>query len=259
MPVTLTSDRAGLVMETGAKVKMRGVQVGRVAPIGGGSEPVSLKLEIDPGSDPVHPGQCRGADQGHHGVRREVRRPDLPRGPQPQAAGRGAVLMSQNVSTEVNTVFQNLVDVLHQIDPAKLNAVLTALAEGVRGQGERIGQAITAANQVLMALNPRSDTMRADWRSLKGFSDAYGAAAHDILTPLDAASTTSADDHQRTRLQLDALLLNVIGFADSGIRLLGPSQDNLISADQRARAHDRPADEVQPRIHLPAVRAPNGI
>ena len=31
--VTLTSDRAGLVMEPGAKVKLRGVQVGRVASI----------------------------------------------------------------------------------------------------------------------------------------------------------------------------------------------------------------------------------
>ena len=36
VPVTLTSDRAGLVMEPGAKVKLRGVQVGRVAAIQGG-------------------------------------------------------------------------------------------------------------------------------------------------------------------------------------------------------------------------------
>src|SRR6185312_4002057 len=47
VPVTLTSDRAGLVMETNAKVKLRGVQVGRVAAIKGGREPVELKLEID--------------------------------------------------------------------------------------------------------------------------------------------------------------------------------------------------------------------
>ena len=33
VPVTLTSDRSGLVMETGAKVKLRGVEVGRVAAI----------------------------------------------------------------------------------------------------------------------------------------------------------------------------------------------------------------------------------
>src|SRR3954467_15314491 len=48
VPVTLTSDRAGLVMETNAKVKLRGVQVGRVAAIQGGKEPVVLKLQIDP-------------------------------------------------------------------------------------------------------------------------------------------------------------------------------------------------------------------
>src|SRR4051795_10603520 len=50
VPVTLTSDRAGLVMETNAKVKLRGVQVGRVSEIAvGGKEgaPVSLKLQID--------------------------------------------------------------------------------------------------------------------------------------------------------------------------------------------------------------------
>jgi phospholipid/cholesterol/gamma-HCH transport system substrate-binding protein len=45
--VTLTSDRSGLVMETNAKVKLRGVQVGRVSAIQGGSQPVALTLEID--------------------------------------------------------------------------------------------------------------------------------------------------------------------------------------------------------------------
>src|ERR1700758_4444394 len=48
VPVTLTADRSGLVMETNAKVKMRGVQVGRVAQINSGKDNVSLKLEIDP-------------------------------------------------------------------------------------------------------------------------------------------------------------------------------------------------------------------
>lgn len=45
--VTLTSDRAGLVMEPGAKVKLRGVQVGRVALIQPG-DPVKLQLELYP-------------------------------------------------------------------------------------------------------------------------------------------------------------------------------------------------------------------
>src|ERR1700722_4456314 len=48
IPVTLTSDRSGLVMESGAKVKIRGVEVGRVGGIVGGKQPVSLQLEIFP-------------------------------------------------------------------------------------------------------------------------------------------------------------------------------------------------------------------
>jgi len=37
VPVTLTADRSGLVMETNAKVKLNGVQVGKVVAISGGN------------------------------------------------------------------------------------------------------------------------------------------------------------------------------------------------------------------------------
>jgi len=112
---------------------------------------------------------------------------------------------------------------------AKLNAVLTALADGVRGQGPQMGQAITDASQVLAAINPRMDTLAADWRSFKGFSDAYSAAAGDILATLDAASTTSATISSHAK-DLDTLLLNTIGFSDSATSLLAPNRDNLVKA-----------------------------
>ena len=48
VPVTLASDRAGLVLETNAKVMLRGVQVGRVSQIGESNDRASLRLEIDP-------------------------------------------------------------------------------------------------------------------------------------------------------------------------------------------------------------------
>jgi phospholipid/cholesterol/gamma-HCH transport system substrate-binding protein len=141
----------------------------------------------------------------------------------------GAHLVSRNVSTEVNTVFQNLVDVLHQVDPPKLNSVLSALADGVRGQGQRMGEATTAANDVLLVLNTRDETMRRDWRSFDRLSKTYAAAAHDILATLDAASTTSQTITSH-KTQLNALLLNTIGFADAGISLIGPSHHNFIDA-----------------------------
>ena len=54
VPLTLVSDRAGLVMENGAKVKLRGVQIGEVETIGAevqspATDLSKLKLKIDPG------------------------------------------------------------------------------------------------------------------------------------------------------------------------------------------------------------------
>src|SRR5215207_3539229 len=229
VPVTLTSERAGLVMETNAKVKLRGVQVGRVSAITGGKEPVSLKLEID--SDQIKNIPANVEAQIRATTAFGAKFVDLvyPSDPSPQRLAAGQVLRSRNVSTEVNTVFENIVLVLDTIDPAKLNSTLSALAQGVRGQGERIGQATTDANEVLLALNPRSETIRADWQALKGFNDAYSGAAQDILSVLDAASTTSTTVVKQAS-QLDALLMATIGLSNSGISLLAPNQANLIKA-----------------------------
>src|SRR5690242_13118659 len=49
VPLTLVSDRAGLVMENGAKVKFRGVQIGEVESIGAEFGSSKLKLKMDPG------------------------------------------------------------------------------------------------------------------------------------------------------------------------------------------------------------------
>ena len=82
---------------------------------------------------------------------------------------------------------------------------------------------------MLLALNPRSETIRADWQALKGFSDAYGGAATNIVNTLDQLSTTSVTITNNAK-PLDALLLNVIGLSNSGIALLAPNQQNLIKA-----------------------------
>jgi phospholipid/cholesterol/gamma-HCH transport system substrate-binding protein len=227
--VTLTSDRAGLVMEPGAKVKLRGVQVGRVGDIKGGLGQVSLQLDMDPDQLAQIPANVGAEIRATTAFGAKYVNLIYPDDPSPKRLAAGEVLRSSNVSIEVNTVFQNLRGVLQEIDPAKLNSVLSALAEALRGQGERIGQATSDANEVLLALNPRSETVRRDFQSLKGFSDTYGAAAQDIVKVLDAVSTTSTaiTDNEKN---LDSLLVSVTGLSRSGIELLGPSKDNLIRA-----------------------------
>jgi phospholipid/cholesterol/gamma-HCH transport system substrate-binding protein len=228
VPVTLTSDRAGLVMDPGAKVKMRGVPVGRVATVNGGAGPVKLKLEIFPDQVKYIPANVQARIRATTAFGAKFVDLVYPTDPSSQRIAPGAVIASQNVSTEVNTVFQNLTGVLQKIDPAKLNAVLTAFSEGLRGQGPTIGQATTDANQVLLAVNPRAETLRNDWRSLQGFSDTYSAAAPNIVSVLDSLSTTSTTIAGHAS-ELDSLLLSVTGFAHSGVALLGPSKDNFVN------------------------------
>jgi phospholipid/cholesterol/gamma-HCH transport system substrate-binding protein len=228
VPVTVTAQRSGLVMESGAKVKMRGVQVGRVAGIAG-NDPVRLELELFPDQVSHIPANVQAEIRATTAFGAKYVDLVYPGDPSPQRISRGAVLASRNVATEVNTVFQNLVDVLHRVDPPKLNATLTALAEGVRGQGERMGEALSAGNAVLTEVNPRMDTAQADWRAVGEFSATYATAADDIVAVLDAMSTISETVSGNAQ-SLDGLLLNVIGFAQAGTGLIGPNQDNLIGA-----------------------------
>jgi phospholipid/cholesterol/gamma-HCH transport system substrate-binding protein len=230
MPVTLTSDRAGLVMESGAKVKLRGVQVGRVAGIErSGSGPVRLKLELSPEQAEHIPANIDARIRATTAFGAKYVDLVYPEHPVKQHIAAGAVLQSRNVSTEVNTVFQSLVNVMNRVDPPKLNAVLTALAEGVRGRGEAIGKATTATNHVLSEVNPRMDDVADDWRSIKDATDAYAQAAPDILVSLKAFSTTSSTVTSQSA-DLDALLLSAIGVSQAGIDFLAPNKDTLVAA-----------------------------
>ena len=226
VPVTLTSNRSGLVMESGAKVKMRGVDVGEVGSIVGGQQPVGLKLKIDSDQIRYIPANVEAKIEASTAFGNKYVDLIYPDNPSPQRLSAGQVLESRNVTVEVNTVFENVANLLHHIDPAKLNAVLSTLAEGLRGKGERIGEAISAGNRVLTELNSRSDTIREDWRALGAFSDTYSAAAQDIIATLDAVSTTSGTITSHAK-ELDSLLLNATGLSNSGIDLLGANGNNL--------------------------------
>lgn len=124
VPVTLVSDRSGLVMETGAKVKLNGVEVGRVSEIRGGASGVSLQLEIEPDQIRFIPANVEAritATTAFGAKYVDLSYPDNPTG---QHLAAGAVLRSRNVSTEVNTVFENLTDVLKMVDPADRKSVV---------------------------------------------------------------------------------------------------------------------------------------
>jgi phospholipid/cholesterol/gamma-HCH transport system substrate-binding protein len=230
--VTVTAGRSGLVMEPGSKVKFHGVPVGRVAEVVGKDGSATLALELDADAIDVIPANVDARIRASTAF--GAKYVDLidPDAPSARRLAAGAVIPALNVSTEVNTVFENLTQLIKAVDPTKLNAVLASLAEGVRGKGQRIGEAITGANDVLLAVNPRMDTVRQDVRSLRGVSETYGGAAQNLLAAVSNLSTTSAtiSSHQAA---LDDLLLSAIGLSQSGSSLLSTIQHNLVSGVNR--------------------------
>ena len=234
VPVTLVSDRSGLVMEDGAKVKLRGVEIGRVEAIGtetgAGSALSTLRLTIDPDSFRYLPSNVEAEIKSSTAF--GAKYVDLivpPDGASSQPLEPGAVLRSRNVTVEVNTVFENLSQLVRAIDPAKLNAVLSAVAESLRGRGHSLGEAITGANNVLLAVNPRMPTVRRDWQLFGQTAQAYSGAAEDILSALDSFSTTSTTIAAHAPA-LDTLLLSAVGFSRAGVATIGGNQTALVRA-----------------------------
>jgi phospholipid/cholesterol/gamma-HCH transport system substrate-binding protein len=224
--VTLVSDRAGLVMDVNAVVKYRGVEVGRVSSIDP-KNGATLGLELNPEQLRYIPANVEAqiSSPTVFGAKYVDLRP--PPDPSRKRLAAGAVLTTNKVSIESNTVLKDLVSVLNQIDPAKINAVVAALAEGFRGKGEAIGQAITDFNQVLMEVNPRSELLRADWRAFGGFSDAYAGAAQSLVTVLDSGADVAATINRQSK-DLDFALVTLAGLGKSGNKLFSQTNtDNL--------------------------------
>jgi phospholipid/cholesterol/gamma-HCH transport system substrate-binding protein len=232
-PLTLVSDRSGLVMEDGAKVKLRGVQVGEVTNIGaqtGAAGAVSkLSLKIDPEPFTYLPSNLEAEIKSSTAFGAKYVDLIVPTDASPERLKPGAVVHSRNVTVEVNTVFQSLQGVVQSIDPAKLNAILSAVAESVRGKGEVIGQALTDSNNVLLAVNPRMETVRRDWQLFGQTTKAYSDAASNIVSILDSFSTTSTTISNNAEA-LDTLLLSAVGFSNAGINTIGGNQPNLVRA-----------------------------
>jgi phospholipid/cholesterol/gamma-HCH transport system substrate-binding protein len=134
--VTVFSPRAGLVMETDAKVKYRGIQIGKVKQIEYAGDRAKLTLAIRseemryiPANAPV-----RIAGTTVFGAKAVEFIP--PEHAQQTSLRSGAEVQASDVQLEVNTLFQTLTDVLGKIDPINLNATLSALGEGLRGNGD---------------------------------------------------------------------------------------------------------------------------
>jgi virulence factor Mce-like protein len=227
VPVTVISDRAGLVMNPDARVKMRGVQVGKVDSIETRPDGAAvLHLAMDPAQLRKIPSNVVAdiASTTVFGAKYVNFEP--PADPSSKPMYSGQVLQGQHVTIEINTVFQQLTQILKKIDPAQLNETLGALSSAFAGRGKQFGQTVADFDSLLAKLEPSLPNLARDIELSAPVAAAYADAAPDLVRTVQNANKVSQSivDEQQN---LDTFLVNMIGLADQGNEVLGTNQPAL--------------------------------
>lgn len=232
VPVTVVSDRAGLVMNPDAKVKMRGVEVGRVASIATRSDGQAvLKLDMNPSQLHLIPSNVDVDITSTTVFGAKYVELVPPKDPSAEKLHGGQVIQGQHVTTEINTVFQQLVTVLDKIDPAKLNETLGAVATAFNGRGEKIGRTLEDFNAFLAKINSSLPNLARDIEASVPAFTAYGDAAPDLVGTFDNSirlSNSIVEEQQN----LDEFLISAIGLADIGNEVIGGNRQALTNVLQ---------------------------
>lgn len=227
IPVTVISSRAGLVMNPDAKVKFHGVQIGRVKSIEVLPDgQAALHLGIDPAQLSLLPSNVRVDIASSTVFGAKFVQLSSPTNPSADIVHPGQVLQGEHVTVELNTVFQQLSDVLRTIEPAKLNETLGAMSKAFNGRGERIGQSLADFEQLLAKLEPSLPSLSHTLETLPAVITSYADAAPDLLASADNASRISRSVVD-TQDDLDALLVSATGLADIGNDVLSTNRAPL--------------------------------
>ena len=244
--VTVTSPRAGLVLDKDAKVKFRDIQIGKVKEIAYSGDQAKLRLAIDSNQLSHIPSNAtvQIVSNTIFGAKSVVFVP--PESP----TGRlrpGATLQASEVQLEVNTLFQKLINLLHKIDPVHLNGVLSAVAEGLRGKGDAVRAMLTGLNAYLEKLNPELPTLQSDFAQAATVAGIYADAAPDLGRVFDnmpSIGKTVVDQQGN----LNATLLAAIGLANTAYDTLQPAAGDYIATIQRLRAPAKLLGDYSPEF-----------
>ncbi|MDJ0360083.1 MCE family protein [Rhodococcus sp. H29-C3] len=247
VPVTVTSARAGLVMDPQAKVKLRGVEVGRVGSISQEDGMARLDLDLNPSMLSLIPSNAAVEIKSTTVFGAKYVNFVVPADPSSQSIEAGAVIPADSVTVEFNTLFQHLSEVLQKLEPEKLNATLGAVSSALRGRGEQLGSLLEDTDSYLKTVNPSLPALQRDLSAAAIVTNVYADATPDLMRVLDNASDTGKTIVEE-QANLDLLLMNVTGLADTATQVLSENQQPLETALSTLTDTTTLLDEYSPAI-----------
>lgn len=228
--VELKADRAGLLTDPGADVRVRGVRIGEVRSVepdpGGG---VTLGLALDPGTAGLVPAAAGATLLPATVFGRKNVEIESDGAPAAHPVSDGDVLYARQVSTEIDSVLDDLVSVLETVEPAKLNVTLGAMAQALAGRGERIGDLVAGSADYLDRFDPNVAALLRDVQLAAPVADGYARSAPDLVRTLDNLRTT-AGTVAAQQTQVHEFLLDMTSLSGTVDRFLGDSEGPLRAA-----------------------------
>lgn len=224
--VTLRTARSGLVMDPGNKVKLRGVEIGRVGSVELEDGRAVIVLEID----------REHLDEVPANVSAQIRATTVfgakyvelvaPDRPSSARLSDGDSLRTAGVTVEVNTVFDDLDKVLSGLDVSGLNGTLTVLARTLGGRGEQIAATAAEADHYLAQLQPELPQLRRVLYEAARFGRLGIRVSPALLEILRNATTTAATVNEQEKA-ITRLLVDLSVLGDHGARVLAADGDAL--------------------------------
>lgn len=226
--ITLVAPRAGLVMNPDAKVRLRGVQVGKVGSITEQNGHAVLTLDIASDQMSQIPGNVTADIKSNTIFGAKAVNFDVPTTGPDGRLQPGQTITADHVVVELNTVYQQLVNVLAQLQPDKLNATLGAIDTALNGRGNDIGNALDELSGLLGKTNPHLPELNRLLAETATTSNVYADAMPDLMRTVDNF-TFIGDTLVDNSANLDALLINATGMADTINGVVAPSKAQLIA------------------------------
>jgi virulence factor Mce-like protein len=234
--VTLETDTAGSQLQEASDVKVRGVIVGEVRDVEADAEGARIQLAIDPQHLDQIPRDvsARLLPKTLFGERFVALQ--LPERPTGERLAAGDVIPQDRTENaiELQRVIDDLLPLLRAVEPQDLSYTLGAVAEALRGRGDKLGANLAATGEYFGEINTVLPELQADISGLADFADTYESAADDLLAVLDNMAVTNrtvVDQQEQLRRTF------TVGTSSSNTMagFLETNERNLISLAETSR------------------------
>ena len=227
--VALETNRIGNQLQVHSDVKVRGVLVGEVKEVSSNGSRARLVLALDPDRVGQVPRNVRAQLLPKTLFGEKEVQLVIPDDASSEHLQDGDVITQDRTKAALETekALNDLLPLLRSLEPQQLSTTLNALADGLRGRGDRLGQSFASQEAYFRQLNPSLPTLAQDMQGLADLSGTYADATPDIVRTLDNLAFSGRSLVQE-KADLDRFLQSTKGFADSAESIVRENQQRFI-------------------------------